>query len=144
MLTCFDVPVIRTPTVAGPNRPLPRIKAIPVAAPVTQQDASAGRKPVPRNFAGRYVGSAGQVPQGHEEVEYNRFGMPKKKNRNELTDALEERGEKLDFLNDNLDKASNASLEFVNQAKRFAAVQGAKAGMGAASGIGKGIGKMFG
>ena len=43
------------------------------------------------------------------EVQYNAFGIPKK--RHELTDALEERGEKLDFLNQHLDNASQASQD---------------------------------
>lgn len=67
------------------------------------------------------------------EVEYNAFGIPKK--RHELTDALEERGERLDFLNQHLDNASQASQDFLSQARRTAMLQSAK---GAATGVGKG------
>lgn len=67
------------------------------------------------------------------EVEYNAFGIPKK--RHELTDALEERGERLDFINEHLDNASKASQDFLSQARRTAMLSSAK---GAATGVGKG------
>lgn len=69
----------------------------------------------------------------------------------EMVDALEERGEKLDFLSENLDKATKASTDFVSQARRMAMVQSAKgaaggagfAAKGAFSSIGNSIGKML-
>lgn len=77
-----------------------------------------------------------------EEVTYNRFGMPVKKPPGdprpgrEMVDALEERGERLSFLNEHLDNAAKASQDFVAQARRTAAIGGAKATV---SGVGKGI-----
>ena len=133
------------------------------SATTTNSPARSVRRPIPATPAGNVPGSTStfgrsesssssitrqqqQPPLAHksEEIEYNAFGMPVKKKRHELTDALNERGEKLDFLNENMERASQASLDFVNQAKRMAMMQGAKSVVqGSAKGALYGIGKMF-
>lgn len=140
----------------GPKRPGPRLKPVAVA-PVQEEavrstapsgsygDAAPGR---PARVRSVQSGSADSQAQAQarmpefEEVTYNKFGMPIKKPPRdprpgrELVDALEQRGERLGFLNEHLDNASKASQDFVSQARRMAVTQGAK---GAVTGVGKGI-----
>ena len=141
----------------GPKRPAPRLK--PVAVAPVQEEAARSAAP-----SGSYGGAAApgrparvrpvqsgsgsadaqaqaRMPE-FEEVTYNKFGMPIKKPPRdprpgrELVDALEQRGERLGFLNEHLDNASKASQDFVSQAKKMAVTQSAK---GAVTGVGKGI-----
>lgn len=121
-----------TISVGGPKRPPPRpAKQVAESAkqPLSQPSSSAGTK--------SRLQAIGERPSRERakeaEIEYNAFGIAKK--RHELTDALEERGEKLDFLNQHLDNASQASQDFLSQARRTAMIQSAK---GTATGLGKG------
>ena len=153
--------------VGGPHRPPPQIRSAAVQGTVdVSQAATTGSSPG-RPARGRPVAPAaataaparggsgslaamagGRVPQiDHVEVEYDRFGRVKK--RHELTDALEERGERLGFVNEQLDKASTASTNFVEQARRTAMMQSGKmaitgAGKGALAGISAGFNKLIG
>lgn len=145
------------PAVGGPNRPPPKIKPVKTTAP--EQGAVAGSSsaasssraapaPPPRGSKS----AARQIAAQHlpEETTYDRWGRPVKTQRKtalpgrELTDALEERGERLDFLSENLEKANKASGDFVNQARRMAMMQGAKGTFQAgATGAVKSFNKMF-
>ena len=143
---------------AGPKRPAPRIKPAAVAA---QERLSANQATGPpgRPSRARPVASASpaagagamqaKLPEV-EEVTYNRFGMPIKKPPRdprpgrEMVDALEERGERLSFLNEQFDNVAKASQDFMAQTKRTAAIGGAKATVsGVGKGISAGIGKML-
>ena len=142
---------------AGPKRPAPRIQPAAIAAQDIQP-VQAATGPPGRPSRARPVASTASASQGQmqaklpevEEVTYNRFGMPIKKPPRdprpgrEMVDALEERGERLSFLNEQFDNAAKASQDFMAQAKRTAAIGGAKATVtGVGKGISAGIGKML-
>ncbi|KAK9900591.1 hypothetical protein P389DRAFT_192855 [Cystobasidium minutum MCA 4210] len=125
-------PVNLDDIMGGPNRPPPRpSKQVIETQKQANSQASSSTRPTSR------LQDLGQRPPKDRvkqvEIEYNAFGIAKK--RHELTDALEERGERLDFLNQHLDNASQASQDFLSQARRTAMLQSAK---GAAAGVGKG------
>jgi hypothetical protein len=129
--------MINPVVVGGPNRPPPRVKKQAV------QPALVAIQPNPSSASTSRAGPPARPPRATRdrvkevEVEYNAFGIPKK--RHELTDALEERGDRLEFLNQHIDNASQASQDFLSQAKRTAMISSAK---GAVTGVGKGA--MFG
>lgn len=118
----------------GPKRPPPKSTRLDVAEPERTPSAQGSTSSLGTRSKLQATGQRTSKDRIKEvEVQYNAFGIPKK--RHELTDALEERGEKLDFLNQHLDNASQASQDFLSQAKRTAMLQSAK---GAATGVGKG------